>query len=272
MDDFRQFNIVRIEDLLPFLKIPNPPFKNVSHGFVFIRQGAILMQLDTLEYTLKENSFIIAPAGQINSFISIKGCTRGYMGTFNDDFFDNPQSAPGLKTFTTLLNPEHLPHFTLDSQLLKVFPSICERLLTLYSETGNPKIGLIQNYIRTLLTELDTLFQADRKAQLTNGLKTVLEFKRLLFKNIRSNPKPSDLAKMLNMSINHLNKTLKHNTQHSTSEWISKRQIVEAKMMLKHSALSVSEISYSLGFEDPSYFSKFFIKHTQRTPTQYRNH
>ena len=270
-EDFALFNIVRIEDLLPFLKIPNPPFRNVSHGFVFIQQGTIQMQLDAFEYILKENCFIITPAGQINNFINIDKSTKGFMGTFHDDFFNNTQLNPGLKTFANLLNPEHLPHFTLDNQLLKVFTSICERLLAIYSGAGNGKIDLTQNYLQALLTELDMLFQMKKKAQLTNGQRIVLAFKQLLFRNIRHTPKPSDLARMLNISINHLNKILKQNTQYSTSEWIAKRQIIEAKLMLKNSGLSISEISYELGFEDPSYFSRFFFKYTQRTPSQYRN-
>ena len=270
-NDLNLFNIVKTEELLPFIKFPNPPFRNTSHGFIFVQKGSIIIQLDAWDYTLNKNDFILTPAGQINSFKAVSKDAKGFMGTFADHFFDNAQLSSGMKTFSSLLNPEHLPHFTLDHRRFLVFSAVCERLFEVYSESGNTRINLIQNYLWTLLSELEVLFKIRGKISLGQHSPLVLDFKQLLFKNIRNNPKPSELAASLNVTVNHLNKVLKENTQYSTTEWISKRLLIEAQVMLKYSNLSVAEIAYALGFDDPSYFSKFFARHAQCTPSQYRN-
>jgi AraC family transcriptional regulator, transcriptional activator of pobA len=45
----------------------------------------------------------------------------------------------------------------------------------------------------------------------------------------------------------------------------------EAKILLKHSNWSVSEIAYALGFNEVTHFNNFFKKHTQLSPLKFRN-
>lgn len=267
--DLSFFSMVRIEELFTYIKVPNKPFKNTSHGFIFVKAGTIRMQLDVLEYVLGENTFILTPAGQANCFKEISNDVKGFMGTFNDHFFDHSPGLHGVDRFSALLNPGHLPHFVLDRPLADLFTLICERVHKLYLNPAD-RINLIQSYWMSLMTELDLVFKNEKQSQTNRGFKTVLEFKSLLLRHIRNNPKPADLAEMLHVSVNHLNKVLKKNTQFSTSEWIAKRQVIEAQLMLKHSDLSVTQVAHHLGFDDPSYFSKFFFRHTRVTPSQYK--
>ncbi len=51
---------------------------------------------------------------------------------------------------------------------------------------------------------------------------------------------------------------------------INTRIVLEAKRCLVYSSMSVAEIAYHLGFEDPSYFSRFFKARCDQTPTQYK--
>ena len=48
------------------------------------------------------------------------------------------------------------------------------------------------------------------------------------------------------------------------------RLLQEAKRLLIFSALSINEIAYHLGFKDPAYFSRFFLRYTRKTPSDYR--
>jgi AraC-like DNA-binding protein len=51
---------------------------------------------------------------------------------------------------------------------------------------------------------------------------------------------------------------------------ISERLLQEAKILLKHTDWNISEIAYSLGFEEPTHFNNFFKKNIQLTPRQFR--
>lgn len=81
---------------------------------------------------------------------------------------------------------------------------------------------------------------------------------------------PADYANRLSVHINHLNKVVKDTTGKTTSEMIAERIIKECTQYLLHSNLSISEIAYSLGFETVSYFSKFYRKHTGKSPSEIR--
>ncbi|WP_245735179.1 helix-turn-helix domain-containing protein [Pedobacter hartonius] len=72
------------------------------------------------------------------------------------------------------------------------------------------------------------------------------------------------------MHVNYLNRAVKSVKGKTTTEHISERLTREAIALLKHSHWSISEISYSLGFEDPSHFNHFFKKQTTQVTSSFR--
>jgi AraC-like DNA-binding protein len=48
------------------------------------------------------------------------------------------------------------------------------------------------------------------------------------------------------------------------------RMLVEAERQLRYTAMSVSQVAYYLGFEDPAYFSRFFRRRTGLPPKSFR--
>jgi AraC family transcriptional activator of pobA len=81
----------------------------------------------------------------------------------------------------------------------------------------------------------------------------------------------SEYANQLNVHVNHLNRAVKETTQKTTSQIIAERILQEAKILLKHSAWSVSEIAFALGFTEVTHFNNFFKKHVQLSPLKFRN-
>lgn len=86
--------------------------------------------------------------------------------------------------------------------------------------------------------------------------------------NLRS---ASEFASQLNVHVNHLNRAVKEITQKTTSQLIAERVLQEAKILLKHSVWSVSEIAFALGFTEVTHFNNFFKKYVQISPLKYRN-
>ncbi len=77
-------------------------------------------------------------------------------------------------------------------------------------------------------------------------------------------------AERLAAHVNHLNKVLKENTGQTTTGLIGSRIAQEAKILLKQTDWSVSEIAYSLGFDEVAHFSNFFKKQTSLAPVAFR--
>lgn len=82
---------------------------------------------------------------------------------------------------------------------------------------------------------------------------------------------PSEFANQLNVHVNHLNRAVKETTQKTTSQIITERILQESKVLLKQTSWNVSEIAYSLGFNEVTHFNNFFKKHLELSPLKFRN-
>jgi AraC family transcriptional regulator, transcriptional activator of pobA len=80
-----------------------------------------------------------------------------------------------------------------------------------------------------------------------------------------------DYADRLAIHVNHLNKVLKEVTGCTTTEIIGARVMQEAKILLKQTHWTVSEIAYALGYDDLAHFSRYFKKHTSLPPIAFRS-
>jgi AraC-like DNA-binding protein len=81
----------------------------------------------------------------------------------------------------------------------------------------------------------------------------------------------SAFAEQLNTHVNHLNRAVSETLQKSTTQVIAERIVQEAKILLRHSAWSISEIAYALHFSEVTHFNHFFRKHVQTSPLKFRN-
>lgn len=81
---------------------------------------------------------------------------------------------------------------------------------------------------------------------------------------------PADFAGILGVHVNHLNRVLKETTGKTTGEIIGSRIFQEAKLLLTQTQWNISEIAFSLGFEEVAHFSNFFKKHRQQSTQNYR--
>lgn len=68
----------------------------------------------------------------------------------------------------------------------------------------------------------------------------------------------------------YLSKIVKEASGRSVPEWLNELLILDAKNMLRHTDMTIKEISASLNFPSQSFFFRFFKNHTGQTPTQYR--
>jgi AraC family transcriptional activator of pobA len=81
----------------------------------------------------------------------------------------------------------------------------------------------------------------------------------------------ADYASQLAVHVNHLNRVLKEITGRTTTVLIGSRLTQEAKMLLKQTNWTVSEIAESLGFTDVAHFCHFFKRQTTLTPGDFRS-
>jgi AraC-like DNA-binding protein len=95
-------------------------------------------------------------------------------------------------------------------------------------------------------------------------------FELVLEHNFKKEKAPSFYASQLAITLKHLNRICNEMLQKTTTEVITDRIILEAKRMLMDKKFTVNEIATELGFDDYSYFTRLFKKHTRMTPTDFR--
>jgi two-component system, response regulator YesN len=79
-----------------------------------------------------------------------------------------------------------------------------------------------------------------------------------------------DVAAQVCLSPNYLSQQLKQQTGKPFLEHVSGWRLEEAKRLLGSSLLTVSEIAYQVGYENPRYFSELFQRQCGMTPSQFR--
>ncbi|ABC92200.1 transcriptional regulator protein, AraC family [Rhizobium etli CFN 42] len=92
----------------------------------------------------------------------------------------------------------------------------------------------------------------------------------LIQQHFRSHRPASFYAKELGVSSTHLTRIVRSMTGNTPHELIAGKLIEEAKRQLVFTIGSVQEIGFRLGFADPAYFSRFFLKYTGETPRIWR--
>lgn len=191
---------------------------------------------------------------------------------FNDFFKGHVRKVP-------VFSDGKSPIYLLESANMTFVDNIFYKITAEMASDYEFKHDLIRGYILELIhyalkmQPSERLYdQIDAKTRITHVFNELLErqfpIESLEQKvEIRS---PSEYANKLGVHVNYLNKALRDTTGKTTSQHIADRLISEAIALLKHSDWSISEISYALGFEDPSHFNHFFKKQTSQPPKSYR--
>lgn len=151
---------------------------------------------------------------------------------------------------------------------------IAETLLRLgaeFSYHASGRADMLEAYLTTALhltmrlsggsSKTDASDENGRRMELLNGL---------IHRHLRSHKPAAFYAAELGISPTHLNRIVKAETGRGAHELIARRLMEEAKRELVFTFGSVQEIGYRLGFSDPAYFSRFFLKQTGETPRAWR--
>lgn len=271
-DNPDDFLILRHEDFRQSVKLPTPPHRRQVNELVLVTNGSLTRGCDLNQVTVGPGEVHLALANQIVTLESVSSDLMGFYCHFS------------LETIIRLYHKEHMvSELSRLSELMrdgaiklsnKAFLSVktvFDRLTDEYKT--NNDLSLIDAYLVTLCYEIrnDVRVEPSGDARHRNKPYELTEqFKRLVLQYISHHPSMVFYADQLGISPNHLNKSVKQVTGKPASAVINDVLLMEAKVLLKHSSHSIGEISYRLGFEDQSYFGRFFKKGTGLNPQTFR--
>lgn len=249
-----------------------------THGFyqiIWFRRGHGVHNVDFVDYPVADNTiFFIAP-GQEHSFDGANDY-EGVIIHFNASFMADEESSESVFLKYDVFNAyDSLPYYKVTHEESGRLMAIVDEMGSEYSLTGAfAHSDYMQYLVRLFLIRVQRNGERRQKAKLYVGNvanRTFVRFRQLLEQNFHTMHTVQEYAQLLQVSPRTLTKYVALSTHCSPLQVINDRIALEAKRKIQHSALSIKEIGYDLGFSDPSYFVKFFKRITGRMPNEFRN-
>lgn len=131
-------------------------------------------------------------------------------------------------------------------------------------------LNATNNYFNVLITELERAYNKTAMLISTSSISPMVGIKDYIDTHCFGNISSKTIAETFNMKLNTLEVKFKKTYKISIQQYILQKLIEEAKSKLKNDTLSITDIALRIGFNNPSYFSKYFKQLTGMTPTQYR--
>jgi AraC-like DNA-binding protein len=239
------------------------PRKLNSYFIVLIESGSITYKLDLQEITLTDGQVLFAMPNQVFTPPS-KADTLKYFKVL----FDENTLALLPQQFPFLVNPLNSQTINFDDvarhRVRKGFEILNQ---ILHVDKHQTDTEIILAYLNSLLVELNSAYFKNK--ELTNTFNTNLskfiEFKLVVETHLTEQPSINTIAEKLALTTNSLYRIVKEHSGVSPKDFLTKRLMIEAQRKLHYSNLSVKELAYELGFNDPDYFSRLFKKCTGKS-------
>ncbi len=263
------FFIAKVQDLIKISRLPVPPTRTSTHILIFLTSGQASMKIGFNSVKIHKNECLIVPTGQVFSYDKYE-VNEGFLCNFDHNFLLGKIGSTDLLKDFEFLTIWGNPFIKSNGEIAKYIAQSFQRILNEYVQNGLKNTNIIQSHLIAVLCELNEFYNPLSNSKSKTAVALTNKFKELLHQNIRSKHLVTDYASLLNVSPNHLNKTVKQITQKSTSKWIDETLILEAKVLLFQTTLPINEIAAELGMYDPSYFSRLFKKYVGISPSRYR--
>lgn len=262
------FDFARLENRMAMLPYPH---RHDFYHVVWVTRGSGLHIIDSDRYEVKPDTIFFMAPGQVHDF-QLSDDAQGYTINFSAEFF-----ALQLQNKKVL---DEIPVYRLDSPIAAVYlePAQAASLRRVVEDIAEEYEGeqpgyhdVLRSYLSIFLTRASRF--ADPVTAADSSMRDVAlarRFKVLLEEHFRTVREVAEYARMLRVTERALNEATRRALGGTANKLIRDRVILEAKRLLLHSEIAVSQVADQLAFEDPAYFSRCFKKHTGRSPVDYR--
>lgn len=274
------FNVFNIKELFEtFKEKPVMPYDSRAYFKISLIKGKNRAEYADKVIDIEKNALLFAtPKIPYHYVPQDLQQQSGHFCVFTSEFLTKNKSGLDLDSLPIFL-PDGYPIFEVSEEDAVEIDLIFKKIHKEINSDYVYKYDLIRNYVAELihfgqkLQPVTALYSKHNSAARVSSLFVELLERQFPIESPRQRlelKSAKDFAAQLSVHVNHLNKVLKENTGKTTTELISDRLIHEAKILLKETDWNISEIAYSLGFEELAHFSNFFKKQTTLTPIAFR--
>ncbi|MEH0152875.1 helix-turn-helix domain-containing protein [Limibacter armeniacum] len=212
-----------------------------------------------------------------NQYIELEeaGKASGHFIYYNRDFYciqihDAEVACDGL----LFNNIYQMPQTTLDKEARQTIEFIFNQIQQELDLNDSSQEEMIRTYLKQLIIRATRIWKKQQLNTLNEEPSAELEFfrdfSRLVEIHYKTKHTVADYADLLGVASKTLSNKFKRLGLPQPNDIIKDRIILEAKRLLSYTSMSVKEIAYELGYEDPAYFNRLFSNKVGETPTFFK--
>ncbi|MCX2475339.1 helix-turn-helix domain-containing protein [Pedobacter sp. MC2016-05] len=254
---------------------PKSAFRSTGYGILMITKGSLEIRIDFVSYTFSYRDILCLLPDHIYEIPNEPNASVIYT-YFNEEYL----SAKGV--FFNRAETYRIAHE--DKELLKFSLSKSEYdrlyadMKSLQDKLTIPKHtryidDIIHNRFLSILYDIFLLNEKQKKLDTSNvnsKIELTNRFLSLVSERFKTEKRVLYYAKCLKITPRHLSQVVKQVTGRSAGEFIDDYVIKEAKLLLSLRIMNISEIAEKLSFSNPSFFGKYFKKHTGISPLLFK--
>ncbi len=247
------------------------PHKHNFYEIFWATEGSSEQVIDYKSYTVAPNSLFFISPGQLHLWEQWSG-VKGYCILFTEQFFSGAFADKNvLFQLSYLDNIQEQPYLLLNAAAQTALLPVVNLLL---AETliDTPDTVTIQALLMVLLKNIQRIFNRtfSSKTSSHHGVIVFRQFKALMDATFAEPVSISDYAARLHLSAHHFTRLVKEVCGLPPGEVVARRRLLEARQLLHFTDLNIGQVATQTGFEDASYFSRYFKRHTGCSPVHFR--
>ncbi|MDW5288552.1 helix-turn-helix domain-containing protein [Formosa sp. PL04] len=250
------------------------PHRTEFYQIIWFKKGSPKHMVDFNPVEIMPNSILFVDKNSVQCFDGTE-LIDGEVLLFSDNFFCKTEIDTKFLRSCMLFNDLHaISNIEVSNGLTKIFNSFFQLIKTeLKTNTNNYQSDILRNYLQNLLLISERERENKKSTKINKGpdLEIVIKFRDLLDRQFHVLKSVSKYCMQLSVTEKRLNAATLKIMAITPKQMIDSRIILEAKRLLAHTTDSVKEIAYTLGFEEPTNFVKYFKKHQLVTPLEFRN-
>lgn len=241
------------------------------HDFFFIlaiQNGAGRHEIDFTPYEVQNHSIFILRPGQVHQ-LELKAGATGFLAEFDTAFYHPKDKLANQR----LIKAGNKNFCAFEEDRFKKLHDVLAYTFNEYSTKQDGYTDVIKANLDIFFIEFirQSLHPDDISKTGSNYTQERFEeFMDLTSTNLSTHKQVSHYANLLNLSIYQLNAITKASVGKPASELINEQIVLEAKRYLLATPNQVKDIADHLGYEDISYFIRFFKKNTGYSPEAFR--
>ncbi|MDI9257926.1 helix-turn-helix domain-containing protein [Flavobacterium sedimenticola] len=247
--------------------------RHSHYEIIWLKKGKGIHHIDGQSYNYNGSVLFLLSPGQVHK-IEQEQRGEGFVIKFLPELFQHQKDVEEYLIDSLLFDAiESFPVINLTASQYKVFEDLFYQITVEFNTSEMGQQQILSSFLKILITNISRL----KRSQQTINFKPELgyelfrNYKISIEKNYKNVHSVNEYAALLKTTPRTLNNLAKKFSDKTAGQLISERILLEAKRQLHHNTLSVKEIAFELGYDDPAYFTRFFKNSLGISPQQYKS-